>query len=285
MRLFRSGGKKTPGSPLIVIDSNRPPLFLNWGEYRDKLDLFWFLALRDVKVRFKQTILGSAWAFLKPLLLMIVFTIFLGYVVKFPTDGIPYPLFYYSGLVFWNFFVAGMSLSSESLLGNSFLLNRVYCPILFIPTAPVVAQFVDLGMAFVTLIGLMLYSGIWPSIRLFIVPALFLIVLAATVGMGLLFAPLIARYRDFQNLMAVLTQMWFFMSPVIYPTSLVPDRWKLVYSLNPMVGAIEGFRWTIMGRGSFPMTEVGIGIVSALALLGLGFVYFVKRSEGLADVI
>ncbi|MFH1112366.1 MAG: ABC transporter permease [Pseudomonadota bacterium] len=285
MSLFRGGSKEIPGTPSVVIDSNRPPFLINWDEYRDKLDLFWFLALRDLKVRFKQTILGSAWAFLKPLMLMIVFTVFLGYVVKFPTDGIPYPLFYYSALVFWNFFVTGMSLSSESLLSNGFLLNRVYCPILFIPAAPVVAQFVDLGMALVTLIGLMLYSGIWPSIRLLLVPVLFVIVLAATFGMGLLFAPLIARYRDFQNLMAVLTQMWFFMSPVIYPTSLVPERWKLLYSLNPMVGAIEGFRWTIMGSGPFPMTEIVLGMVSALALLSIGFLYFIKNSEGLADVI
>ncbi len=285
MSIFGRSSKASPGSPLVVIDSNRPPFLINWDEYRDKLDLFWFLAVRDLKVRFKQTILGSAWAFLKPLLLMIVFTIFLGYVVRFPTDGIPYPLFYYSGLVFWNFFVTGMSLSSESLLTNGFLLNRVYCPILFIPAAPVIAQFVDLGMAFITLIALMIYTGIWPSARLLIIPALFVIVLAATLGMGLLFAPLIARYRDFKNLMAVLTQMWFFMSPVIYPASRVPERWKSIYSLNPMVGAIEGFRWTIMGTGPFPMIEVGIGTMSALAMLCIGFLYFVKKSEGLVDVV
>ena len=285
MRPFRGRATKIPGSPLVVIDSSRPWFFVNWDEYLGKLDLFWFLALRDVKVRFKQTILGSAWAFLKPLLLMIVFTVFLGYVVRFPSDGVPYPLFYYSGIVFWNFFVTAMTLSSESMISNSFLLNRVYCPILFIPAAPIVAQFVDLGMAFVTLIALMLYCHVWPSIRLFLVPGLFAIVLATTFGMGLFFAPLIARYRDFQNLTAVLTQMWFFMSPIIYPSSQVPERWKLLYSLNPMVGAIEGFRWTIMGQGSFPLTEVGIGIVSSLVLLIIGALNFIKKSEGLVDVI
>ncbi|MDQ7785860.1 MAG: hypothetical protein RDU20_23465, partial [Desulfomonilaceae bacterium] len=154
MSFVRGGYKNAAERPQVIIDSNRPRFLIDWDEHLGKLDLFWFLALRDLKVRFKQTILGSAWAFLKPLMLMIVFTVFLGYVVRFPTGGMPYPLFYYSALVFWNFFVTGMSLSSESLLSNSFLLSRVYCPILFIPAAPVVAQFVDLGMALVTLIGL-----------------------------------------------------------------------------------------------------------------------------------
>ena len=276
-------GASEPAS--LVIDADRPIFFVDWQELVQKRDLFWFLALRDIKVRFKQTVLGSAWAILKPLALMIVFTVFLGYVVRFPTDGIPYPLFYYSALVFWNFFITSMTLSSESLLANSFLLNRVYCPILFVPSTPIVAQFVDLGMAFVTLIGLMLYSGVWPSMRLLVIPGLLIIVLASTFGMGLLFAPLIARYRDFQNVITVLSQMWFFMSPVIYPASTVPEQYRTLYALNPMVGAIEGLRWAIMGRGPFPVSDIGMALVSSLALLSIGFLYFMKSSDGLVDVM
>ena len=271
--------------PTLIIDANRSLFSVDWREYMEKFDVFWLLALRDLKVRFKQTVLGGAWAFLKPLALMIVFTVFLGHVVRFPSGGIPYPLFYYSGLVFWNFFVTSMVLSSESLLKNSFLLNRVYCPPLFIPAAPIVAQFVDLAMAFVTLVGLMLYCGVWPSIRLVVIPGLLVIVLASTLGVGLLFAPLIAKYRDFQNLMAVLTQMWFFMSPVIYPGSVVPERYKMLYALNPMVGAIEGFRWAIVGRGLFPLYDVGAALVSSLIILCVGFFFFIKNSDDLVDVM
>ncbi len=274
-----------PERPTVVIDARKPVLLVDWAEYLEKRDLFWFLALRDVKVRFKQTVLGSSWAILKPLALMMVFTIFLGHIARFPTDGIPYPLFYYCGLVFWNFFVTSMGLSSQSLLDNNFLVTKVYCPILYIPAAPIVAQLVDVAMAFITLLALMLYSGVWPSLRLLIFPGLLVIVVASTLGMGLLFAPLIAKYRDFQNIMAVLTQMWFFMSPTIYPTSLVPGRWQLVYALNPMVGAVEGLRWAVMGGGSFPVLFVGIGLLSSICLLIGGYVCFMKNSDSVADFI
>jgi lipopolysaccharide transport system permease protein len=271
--------------PKVVIDATKSAFLIDWNEYVEKRDLFWFLALRDVKIRFKQAALGAAWAILKPLALMIVFVVFLGHLMRFPTDGVPYPLFYYSGLVFWNFFATGLNLSSDSLLGNNFLVTKVYCPPLYIPAAPIASQFVDLGMGFITLIALMLYFNIWPSFRFVIIPLLVLIMLAATLGMGLLFAPLVAKYRDFQNLMAVLIQMWFFMSPIIYPSTFVPDRWKFLYSLNPMVGAIEGFRWAVVGQGAFPSVAVGVGLLSAISLLAIGFFSFMKNSDNVADFI
>ncbi len=175
--------------PRIVIDAKRSTFWIDWAEYLEKRDLFWFLALRDVKIRFKQAVLGAAWAILKPLALMAVFVVFLGHAMKFPTDGVPYPLFYYSGLVFWSFFSTGLTLSSDSMLGNSFLVTRVYCPALYIPAAPIAAQFLDLGMAFITLIALMLYSGIWPSIRMIILPVLVLRVLCFDSGVGASFCP------------------------------------------------------------------------------------------------
>lgn len=268
-----------------VIDADRSIYRVDWDEILQTRDLLWFLSLRDIKVRFKQTILGSAWALLKPLALMMVFTIFLGYVVKFPTDGIPYPLFYYCALVFWNFFVTGMNLSSESLLQNSHVLSKVYFPRLYIPTAPIGSQFVDLFMAFLSLAGLMIYSGVWPSFRLLIIPGLLIIVVSATLGMGLLFAPLIAKYRDFQNLMAVLTQMWFFMSPVIYPSKLVPEQWKLLYCINPLVGAIDGMRWAVVGQGDLPLMSVGIAFLSALCMLIVGFICFVRTCDSVVDFV
>jgi lipopolysaccharide transport system permease protein len=274
-----------PEQPTVVIDASKSSLSIDWNEYIEKRDLFWFLALRDVKVRFKQAVLGAGWAILKPLALMIVFVVFLGQLMRFPTDGVPYTLFYYSGLVFWNFFVTGLTLSSESLLGNSFLVTRVYCPILYIPAAPVVAQFIDLGAALITLLALMLYCGILPSIRLIVIPILGLILIASTMGVGLLFAPLVAKYRDFQNLMAVLTQMWFFMSPIIYPSSMVPEGWKILYSVNPMVGTVEGLRWAIVGHAPFPSLEVAMSAFSATFLLIIGLISFKKNSDNVADFI
>jgi lipopolysaccharide transport system permease protein len=274
-----------PEKPLVVIEANRSNLLIDWDEYLEKRDLFWFLALRDLKVRFKQAALGAAWAILKPLAMMAVFVVFLGHAMGFPTDGVPYPVFYYSGLVFWNFFATGLAVSSDSLLGNSFLVTKVYCPILYIPAAPVVAQFLDLGMSFSMLIALTMYYGIWPSIRIIIIPGLVLITLASTLGVGLLFSPLVAKYRDFQNLMAVLVQMWFFMSPVIYPSTAVPAGWKVLYSLNPMVGAIEGLRWAVVGQGPFPTVAIGVGLVSAISLLCVGFLSFIRSSNNLADFV
>jgi lipopolysaccharide transport system permease protein len=271
--------------PKVVIDADKSAFVIDWNEYIEKRDLFWFLALRDVKVRFKQAVLGASWAILKPLALMIVFVVFLGHMMRFPTDGIPTPLFYYSGLVLWNFFATGVSLSSDSMLGNGFLLTKVYCPILCVPAAPIASQFVDLGMAFITLILLMLYCGVWPSLRIFILPLFVLIVIATTLGVGLMFAPLVAKYRDFQNLMSVLIQMWFFMSPVIYPSTQVPERWKLIYSINPMVGAIEGFRWAVVGYGDFPSVAVGMSVMASLFLLTIGFFSFIKSSDNVADYI
>jgi lipopolysaccharide transport system permease protein len=278
-------GDRTAAPPHRIIDADRSIFRLEWEEILQGRDLFWFLSLRDIKVRFKQTVLGSAWALLKPLSLMVVFTVFLGHVVRIPTGGIPAPLFYYCSLVFWNFFVTGMNLSSESLLHNSHMLTKVHCPKLYIPAAAIAAQFVDLSMAFLSLIGLMAYSGVWPSARLLIIPLLVLIVLCTTLGMGLLFSPLIAKYRDFQNLVAVLTQMWFFMSPVVYPLELVPERWQLLYCVNPLAGAIEGMRWAVVGQGAFPAMAVGIGLVSALAVLTFGFFFFMKSSESVVDFI
>lgn len=276
---------RTSAPPSRVIDADRSIFRIEWEEMLQTRDLFWFLSLRDIKVRFKQTVLGSAWALLKPLSLMIVFTVFLGHVVKIPTDGIPAPIFYYCALVFWHFFVTGMNLSSESLLSNSHLLTKVHCPKLYIPAAAIASQFVDLFMAFFSLIGLMIYSGIWPSPRLLIIPGLLIIVICTTLGMGLLLSPLIAKYRDFQNLVAVLTQMWFFMSPVVYPSQLVPERWKLLYCVNPLVGGIEGLRWAVVGQGAFPGIAVGMALVSALGVLTVGFLFFMKTSDSVVDFI
>jgi homopolymeric O-antigen transport system permease protein len=274
-----------PEGPQVVIDSSRSSLLIDWDEHLQKRDLFWFLALRDIKVRFKQAVLGATWAILKPLAMMTVFVVFLGHTMGFPTDGVPYPVFYYSGLLLWTFFSTGLAVSSDSLVGNSSLLTRVHCPILYIPAASIAAQFLDLTVAFIALIALMLYCGIWPSIRLTIVPAFILITLASTLGVGLMFAPLVAKYRDFQNLMTVLVQMWFFMSPVIYPSTAIPDRWKWLYSVNPMVGAIEGLRWAIVGQSPFPAAAVGIAVVSATCVLSVGFFFFTKSSSNLADFV
>lgn len=276
---------KGASKPFLVIDSSHSTLGIDLWEWVRCKDIFYFLVWREILVRYKQTLLGAAWAVLKPLVTMVVFTIFLGNFVKCPTDQIPYPVFYYSALVIWSYFSSAVVMSTDSLVGHSHLLTKVYLPRLFIPTAPLVSSLLDLFIAFVLLLVMSAFYGYWPSARLLLLPVLFFLPIATALGVSLLISPLVVRYRDFQNVMGIVIQIWMFVSPVIYPYSLVPDRWKLLYSLNPLVGSIEGVRWALFQTQTDLLPMIMAGMFTAVGGLVLGLVYFRKTEEYFADYV
>jgi lipopolysaccharide transport system permease protein len=247
-------------------------------------ELLFFLTWRDVRVRYKQAVLGMGWVVLQPLLMTIVFTIFLGVIIRVPSDNIPYPVFAYSGLVLWTFFAGAISNSGNSLVGNAHLITKVYFPRLLIPLASILARLVDLLVAFVILIGLMIYfrAGISPG--LLFVPVLILLLAALALGLGMWTSSVNVKYRDVGLALPVFIQLWMFVSPVVYPSTLVPEQWRLVYSLNPLVGIIEGFRAALFGK-SFNWQALAISAFVTTVLLVYAGYAFKSREKTFADII
>lgn len=251
-------------------------------EYRE---LLYFLTLRDIKVRYKQTLLGVAWAVIQPTATMLVFSIFFGRLAKIPSDGIPYPVFTYAALVPWTFFSNGLRQSSESLVLNSILITRAYFPRLIIPLSAILSGVVDFLLAFGVLLILIVAYGIIPGWNLIFLPFFVLLAVVTTLGVGLWLAALNARFRDVRYTVPFLTQLWLFMTPIVYPGSLLDDPWRTLYGLNPMAGVVEGMRWSLLGTHTTPQP---IFIVSSLVALGLlisGLLYFKKMEITFADVI
>ncbi|MDP2725936.1 MAG: ABC transporter permease [Dehalococcoidia bacterium] len=248
-------------------------------------ELLFFLVWRDIKVRYKQTALGAAWAILQPFLTMIVFSVFFGNLAKVPSDGIPYPIFAYCALVPWQLFAFALTESGNSLIANQQLITKVYFPRLAIPVAAVLAGLVDFAIAFLVLLGMMLYYGIMPTAAVFTLPLFVIFAIVTALAVGLWLSALNVQYRDVRYTIPFLTQFWLFATPIAYSSSLVPESWRAWYGLNPMAGVVEGFRWALLGKGE------GIGpllIVSALAvsllLLG-GLAYFRRMEKTFADVV
>jgi len=244
-------------------------------EYRE---LLYFLVWRDVKVRYKQTALGAAWAILQPLATMLVFTLFFGLLAKLPSGGLPYPVFYYSGLLPWLYFAGALQEATNAMTANRGVITRVYFPRLILPLASVLAPLVDFGVAFTLLIGLMLVYGLVPGPAVLLLPVFLLFALLCALAMGLWLAALNAMYRDVRYVVPFAIQLWMFASPVAYPSSLVPDAWRWLYGFNPMAGVIEGFRWTLLGHGRPPL-PLGVSALGVLLALGAGLLYF-RRVEG-----
>jgi lipopolysaccharide transport system permease protein len=252
-------------------------------EYRELLG---FLTWRDVKVRYKQTALGVAWAFLQPLTTMVLFSIFFGRLAKVPSDGIPYALFSYAALVPWIFFANGLTQASSSVLANTRLITKVFFPRMVIPIAAVLAGTVDLVIMFGSLLGLEAYFGFRPAaIGLVFLPILIAVALATALGAGFWFSALNVKYRDVQYALPFLMQCWMFATPIAYPSSLLPEPWRTVYALNPMVGVIEGFRWALLSRGPAPFVILLISTGVSAALLISGAFYFRRVERGFADII
>ena len=251
-------------------------------EYRE---LLYFLVWRDVKVRYKQTTLGAAWAVIQPFFTMVVFSIFFGRLAKLPSDGVPYPVFAYCALVPWSYFATSLSQAGNSLVEHQRLITKVYFPRLMVPAASVVAGLLDLAIAFVVLLGMLLFYGMAPSFRILLLPAFVLLALLTSLGVGLWLSALNVRYRDVRYTMPFLIQLWLFLTPVAYSSSLVPERWRTLYGLNPMTGVVEGFRWALLGTSDPPGGMLVVSMVSVLGVLLAGLFYFRRVERNFADVV
>lgn len=247
-------------------------------------ELLYFLTWRDVKVRYKQTALGAAWAVLQPFLMMVVFSVFFGRLMKFPSQGVPYPVFTYAALVPWQLLANAVAQSGGSLVASQQLLTKVYFPRLSLPIAATLGNVVDFVFAFAVLIGMMFYYGIAPSVAVLLVPALALLAIVTALGVGLWLSALNVKYRDVRYVIPFLIQLWLFASPVAYSSTIVPARLRPIYDLNPMVGVVEGFRWALLGTGRLdPMYAVSAGVAVAILLGGL--VYFRRTERTFADIV
>lgn len=273
-----------PDKPLVVIQSSKSWSALDVHEFWVYRELLYFLTLRDIKVRYKQTLLGVSWVLLQPLITTFVFTIFLGVLVKVPSEGIPYVLFVYVGLLPWTFFNAAVTSSSNSLVNNAHLITKVYFPRSIIPVSAVAARLLDLAIAFIVLIGLMAYYRVALTSSILLLPVLIALITLLALGVGMVSATLNVKYRDVGVLIPVLLQLWMYASPVVYPTSLVPARWRYIYQLNPLVGLIGNFRAAALG-GQIDWSALAwsVGIIAAL-LIYAGFL-FRRRETLFADIV
>lgn len=251
-------------------------------EYRE---LLYFLVWRDIKVRYKQTVLGVAWAILQPFMTMVVFSIFFGRLAKVPSDGMPYPVFAFCALLPWQLFANALTASGNSLVANQQLITKVYFPRLIIPISAVLAGLVDFGISFLVLIGMMFYYGIVPTAAVLALPLLILLAIATALAVGLWLSALNVQYRDVRYTIPFLTQFWLFATPIAYPSSLVPEALRTLYGLNPMVGVVEGFRWALLGKtdGIGPLVIV-CALVVVILLFG-GLVYFRRMERTFADIV
>jgi lipopolysaccharide transport system permease protein len=252
-----------------------------WG-YRE---LLYFLIWRDIKVRYKQTILGAAWAVLQPFLTMVVFSVFFGWLAGMPSGGVPYPLFTYTALLPWQLFAFAMSESGNSLINNQRLINKVYFPRLVVPLAAVLAGLVDFLIAFAVLVGMMLFYGYFPKVNILALPLFVILAILTALAVGLWLSALNVIYRDIRYVIPFLTQFWLFLTPIAYPSSIVPDWLKPLYALNPMVGVVEGFRWALLGSEITLGASFYLSVLVVLAFFIGGVAYFQKMEAYFADVI
>jgi lipopolysaccharide transport system permease protein len=254
----------------------------NLWEYRE---LLYFLVWRDVKVRYKQTVLGVAWVALQPLATTLIFTVIFGNLAKIPSENLPYAVFAMAGLLPWNYFAGAFSRGGQSLVGSAHLISKVYFPRMIIPIASIAAGLVDFVIVLLLLIALMLFFGITPTAAIVTLPLFLLLAIATALGVSLWLSALNVQYRDVGYLIPFVSQFWMYATPVVYPASLIPEQWRLLYALNPMTGVVEGFRWALFGTGQAPgaLLSVSVGIV--LVLLAGGAFFFKRMEDTFADVV
>jgi lipopolysaccharide transport system permease protein len=271
--------------PVIRIEPSSGWVSLKLREIWEYRELLYFLAWRDIKVRYKQTALGAAWAIIQPFFTMVVFSIFFGKLAKIPSDGIPYPIFAYAALVPWTFFANGLNQSSNSLVTSGQLIRKVYFPRLIVPVASVLSGVVDFVLAFIVLLGMMLYYGLTPTANVVWLPAFLLLALITSLGVGLWLSTLNVQYRDIRYAVPFITQFWLFATPIAYPSTLLSEPWRTLYGLNPMVGVVEGFRWVLLGTNTAPGPIIIASSVAALTILVGGAFYFRSMEKTFADVV
>lgn len=275
----------TTSEPITIIEPSKGLLRINLRALWKYHELLYFLIWRDIKVRYKQTILGASWAILQPVLTMVVFAIIFGRFARMPSEGLPYPVFSYTALLPTQYFSEAIRRSSTSLVSSSALIKKVYFPRLIIPLSAVVTPLVDFALAFLVLIGMMIYYGIAPTWGVLLLPALLLLALLTALAVSLWLSALHVRYRDVQYTVPFLVQFWLYASPVAYPVSIVPERWRLLYSLNPMVGVVEGFRWALLGKEHPDFVAMAVSTAMVLAILITGLIYFNKMERTFADIV
>jgi len=271
--------------PVSEIAPSRGWVALKLRELWAYRELLYFLVWRDIKVRYKQTALGAAWAIIQPFFTMVVFSVFFGSLAKMPSDGIPYPIFAFAALVPWTFFANGLTQASNSLVGNSALIKKVYFPRLAIPIAGVLSNLVDFAQAFVVLLLMMVYFKLWPTVAILWLPLLLLLAFVTALGVGLWFSALNVEFRDVRYVVPFLTQFWMFATPVAYPSSLLHEPWRTLYGLNPMAGVVEGFRWALLGNANAPGPLIWASAAAALVILVSGAFYFRRMERTFADVV
>jgi len=272
-------------APLLRIEPPKGSVSLGLREVWEYRELLYFLIWRDIKVRYKQTVLGAAWAIIQPLFNMLIFTLFFGRLAKMPSDDIPYPIFSFSALVVWTFFSNALTHSSNSLVGSANLIKKVYFPRLAVPVAAVLSGVVDFALAFVVLLGMMSYFRIAPTWNSVWLPLLLLLALVTALGVGLWLSAINVQYRDVHHTLPFVTQFWMFATPIVYPSSLLPEPWRTIYGINPMAGVVEGFRWALLGTDTAPGPIIIVSAVAAVALLVSGAFYFRRMENSFADVV
>ncbi|MFZ0521946.1 MAG: ABC transporter permease [Candidatus Acidiferrales bacterium] len=281
-------GVDSPGASrqeLVVVRPSRDGVSLGLAELWKHRRLLRLFVWRDVKVRYKQTALGAGWALLQPFLTMLVFTFVFGRLAKVPSNGIAYPVFVFAGLLPWQFFVQSLVRASNTLVQERYLLTKVYVPRLILPVSAVLSGLPDFGVAFFVLLALMIHYRIHATFAIFAVPPLLLLAAATSLCASLFLSTLNVRYRDVGLTIPFFSQLWFFVTPVAYPSSMVPDRWRLLYGINPMAGVMEGFRWAVLGirTATWPLIFVSAAVIGCLLVLGL--FYFERMDKSFADVV
>ncbi len=269
----------------LIIEPSRGLAALKLHELWEYRELLYFLVWRDVKVRYKQTALGVGWVVLQPLIATLIFTVVFGQLAKVPSGNLPYPLFAFTALLPWNYFAGALTRSGTSLVNNANLITKIYFPRLIIPLAGVINGLVDFGISSIVLVVLMVYYGVMPNAAVLLLPFFLLMAIGTALGVSLWLAALGVQYRDVNYLLPFLVQVWMYATPVVYPASLFPERWRPLLGLNPMAGVVEGFRWALTGSGDPPGMMLLVSVAITLILLGSGLLFFRNTERTFADIV
>lgn len=267
-----------------IIEPRKGWKLVDWQELWRYKDLFYFLVWRDIKIIYKQTVMGFAWAIIRPFFSMVIFSIVFGRLAQVPSDGIPYPIFSYAALVPWTYFATAITKSTESLISNSGMLTKIYFPRLVIPMTPVLAGLVDFAIAFTLLIGMMFWYGYMPTLNILLIPMLMLLMIMTAAGIGMWLSALAIQYRDIKHAIQFIAQFLMYAAPVVWPVSLIPEQYRLIYGIYPMAGIIEGFRAALIGVNPLPWDLIAIGTISTMAIFISGLLYFRNVESIFADV-
>ena len=271
--------------PTTVIEPPRGWISLQLHEFWDYRYLLYFFIWRDIKVRYKQTIMGASWAIIQPLFTMVIFSLFFGKLANVPSDGLPYPIFSFAGLVPWTYFANSLTQASNSLVGGANMIKKIYFPRLILPTASVLSGLLDFFLAFFVLLGMMFFYGILPTINVILIPFFILLTIITSLGVGLWFSTLNVQFRDVRYMVPFLIQAWLFLTPIAYPSSLIPEPWRILYGLNPMAGVVEGFRWALLGTDTPPGPMLIVSSLVAVIVFISGLYYFKRMEKTFADIV